>query len=86
MFVAAPPPLSSDPVVVSAAKTTKQKLMFNIADGGFTELHSLWTIEKTQGFDSKKWGRHHDYWLLRGITEYPLVLNIITHIPLMLLI
>lgn len=54
--------------------------MFNIADGGFTELHSLWAIEKTQGFDPKKWGRHHDYWLLRGITEYPLVLNIITHI------
>ena len=86
MFVVAPPPLSSDPVIVSVAKTTKQKLMFNIADGGFTELHSLWAIEKTQGFDPKKWGRHHDYWLLRGITRYPLVLNIIAHFLLMLLI
>lgn len=60
--------------------------MFNIADGGFTELHSLWAIEKSQGFDAKKWGRHHDYWLLRGITQYPLALNIIAHFLLLLLI
>ena len=51
--------------------TNKSKLMFNIADGGFTELHSLWSSEKTQGFDPMKWGRHHDYWLLCGIIKYP---------------
>lgn len=61
----------SEPVIVSVTKPSKLKLKFNIADGGFTELHTLWSQEKTDGFDSKKWGRHHDYWLLRGITLYP---------------
>ena len=47
------------------------RFMFNIADGGFTELHSLWAEEKTKGFVETVWGRHHDYWLLKGIVTYP---------------
>ena len=47
------------------------RFMFNIADGGFTELHSLWADEKTKGFVETVWGRHHDYWLLKGIVTYP---------------
>lgn len=27
-------------------KTIRRKFMFNIADGGFTELHTLWTNEE----------------------------------------
>ena len=52
---------------------TQQNLrfMFNIADGGFTELHNLWAEEKSKGFSHKAWGRHHDYWLLKGLVTYP---------------
>jgi len=49
----------------------KLKFMFNIADGGFTELHNLWANEKTRGFSPQIWGRHHDYWLLKGLVTYP---------------
>ena len=49
------------------------RFMFNIADGGFTELHSLWADEKTKGFTERVWGRRHDYWLLKGIVTYPLI-------------
>ena len=48
------------------------RFMFNIADGGFTELHCLWAEEKTKGFVETTWGRHHDYWLLKGIVTYPI--------------
>uniref|UniRef100_A0AC34QZI8 CHD C-terminal 2 domain-containing protein n=1 Tax=Panagrolaimus sp. JU765 TaxID=591449 RepID=A0AC34QZI8_9BILA len=44
--------------------------MFNIADGGFTELHSLWLNEEravTPGKENDIWHRRHDYWLLSGI-------------------
>ncbi|XP_019855875.1 PREDICTED: chromodomain-helicase-DNA-binding protein 5-like isoform X1 [Amphimedon queenslandica] len=73
------PPLVTDKVESSTADVSvtkpsssplKSKLMFNIADGGFTELHSLWSVEKTQGYDPTKWGRHHDYWLLKGIVKH----------------
>ena len=47
------------------------RFMFNIADGGFTELHTLWAEEKTKGFRPDMWGRHHDYWMLKGISTYP---------------
>ena len=52
-----------------SAKTDQKRLkfMFNIADGGFTELHNLWADEKTKGFSHRSWGRHHDYWLLKGL-------------------
>ncbi len=49
-----------------------QKFMFNIADGGFTDLHNAWADEKTKGFSPATWGRRHDYWLLKGIVTYPL--------------
>ncbi len=47
------------------------KFMFNVADGGFTELHNFWAEEKTKGFSPRIWGRHHDYWLLKGLVTYP---------------
>merc|ERR1712226_828084 len=51
---------------------TKQppKFMFNIADGGFTELHTLWQNEEkaaVPGREYEIWHRRHDYWLLAGI-------------------
>ena len=52
----------------------KQKFMFNIADGGFTELHTLWTNEQRALVPSREhvvWHRRHDYWLLAGIVTYP---------------
>uniref|UniRef100_A0AAZ3RGJ3 CHD C-terminal 2 domain-containing protein n=1 Tax=Oncorhynchus tshawytscha TaxID=74940 RepID=A0AAZ3RGJ3_ONCTS len=59
-------------------KATKQRFMFNIADGGFTELHSLWQNEERAATVTKKtfeiWHRRHDYWLLAGIIQYPFTL------------
>ena len=46
------------------------KFMFNIADGGFTELHTLWQNEEraaVPGREFEIWHRRHDYWLLSGI-------------------
>jgi hypothetical protein len=43
--------------------------MFNIADGGFTELHTLWQNEEKAAMprrEFKIWHRRHDYWLLAG--------------------
>ncbi|KAM9326735.1 chromodomain-helicase-DNA-binding protein 4 [Gastrophryne carolinensis] len=52
----------------------KQRFMFNIADGGFTELHSLWQNEERAATVTKKtyeiWHRRHDYWLLSGIITH----------------
>ncbi|NXR31678.1 CHD3 protein, partial [Zosterops hypoxanthus] len=52
-------------------KTDKPRFMFNIADGGFTELHTLWQNEERAAISSGKlneiWHRRHDYWLLAGI-------------------
>ncbi|XP_063755463.1 LOW QUALITY PROTEIN: chromodomain-helicase-DNA-binding protein 4-like [Eleginops maclovinus] len=65
--------------VVSAAaseekKKAKTRFMFNIADGGFTELHSLWQNEERAATVTKKtneiWHRRHDYWLLAGIIQH----------------
>ncbi|KAL8198638.1 UNVERIFIED_CONTAM: choline dehydrogenase 5, partial [Gekko kuhli] len=51
------------------------RFMFNIADGGFTELHTLWQNEERAAVSSGKiydiWHRRHDYWLLAGIVTYP---------------
>ena len=63
-------------VIVSgptAASKPAKRFMFNIADGGFTELHSMWAEEKTRGVAPRAWGRRHDYWLLKGIVTYPFV-------------
>ena len=49
----------------------KRKFMFNIADGGFTELHTLWQNEEkaaVPGREYEIWHRRHDYWLLAGTT------------------
>uniref|UniRef100_A0A8B9RK54 Chromodomain helicase DNA binding protein 4 n=1 Tax=Astyanax mexicanus TaxID=7994 RepID=A0A8B9RK54_ASTMX len=55
-------------------KAVKQRFMFNIADGGFTELHSLWQNEERAATVTKKtyeiWHRRHDYWLLAGIIQH----------------
>lgn len=56
----------------STKTPSETRFMFNIADGGFTELHTLWSEEKTKGFRPAVWGRQHDYWMLRGICTYPL--------------
>ncbi|XP_069776242.1 chromodomain-helicase-DNA-binding protein 3 isoform X4 [Narcine bancroftii] len=52
----------------------KCKFMFNIADGGFTELHTLWQNEERAAISSGKvseiWHRRHDFWLLSGIVVY----------------
>lgn len=49
------------------------KFMFNIADGGFTELHTLWMNEQRSvqsGSEYTTWHRRHDYWLLSGIITH----------------
>ncbi|XP_043542852.1 chromodomain-helicase-DNA-binding protein 3 isoform X2 [Chiloscyllium plagiosum] len=55
-------------------RTEKCKFMFNIADGGFTELHTLWQNEERAAISSGKvseiWHRRHDFWLLSGIVVY----------------
>ncbi|XP_039299734.1 chromodomain-helicase-DNA-binding protein Mi-2 homolog isoform X2 [Nilaparvata lugens] len=51
----------------------RRKFMFNIADGGFTELHTLWLNEEkaaVPGRDYEIWHRRHDYWLLAGIVRH----------------
>ncbi len=51
-------------------KKERPKFMFNIADGGFTELHTLWLNEEraaVPGREFEIWHRRHDYWLLAGI-------------------
>ncbi|XP_028654175.1 chromodomain-helicase-DNA-binding protein 3 isoform X1 [Erpetoichthys calabaricus] len=52
-------------------RTERPRFMFNIADGGFTELHTLWQNEERAAISSGKindiWHRRHDYWLLAGI-------------------
>jgi len=55
---------TSGPLVIEGV--TLPKFMFNIADGGFTELHVLWEAEEKRRFDNI-WWRYHDYWLLSGI-------------------
>ncbi|XP_025081586.1 chromodomain-helicase-DNA-binding protein 4-like isoform X2 [Pomacea canaliculata] len=50
-----------------------QKFMFNIADGGFTELHTLWANEQRAlqaGREHEVWHRRHDFWLLTGIVTH----------------
>merc|ERR1711988_16651 len=51
-----------------------KKFMFNIADSGFTELHTLWNTEEVAAVKSGRlkeiWHRMHDYWLLAGIAKH----------------
>ncbi|TRY96280.1 hypothetical protein DNTS_024011 [Danionella cerebrum] len=59
---------------IEEKKKAKTRFMFNIADGGFTELHSLWQNEERAATVTKKtneiWHRRHDYWLLAGIIQH----------------
>lgn len=60
------PPKASSP-------RPRPKFMFNIADGGFTELHTLWLNEEraaVPGHEYEIWHRRHDYWLLAGVTVH----------------
>nr|XP_018668322.1 chromodomain-helicase-DNA-binding protein 4 isoform X1 [Ciona intestinalis] len=70
-------PVKDDPSSSSKVEETPlpmtgpQKFMFNIADGGFTELHTLWQTEEQAAIQSGRlneiWHRKHDYWLIAGI-------------------
>ncbi|CAF0739922.1 unnamed protein product [Didymodactylos carnosus] len=54
-------------------KLKDYKFMFNIADGGFTELHSLWLNEQralVSNHEHEIWHRRHDYWLLAGVVTH----------------
>lgn len=60
-------------VLSSKEDRSKRKFMFNIADGGFTELHTLWQNEEkaaVPGREYEIWHRRHDYWLLAGIVTH----------------
>ena len=50
------------------------QFLFNIADGGFTELHTLWLTEEIAAVQSGRldeiWHRKHDYWLLAGMAQF----------------
>ena len=50
----------------------KRDFSFNIADGGFTELHTLWQNEEraAQGRIYEIWHRRHDFWLLAGVVKH----------------
>ncbi|CAF0863016.1 unnamed protein product [Adineta ricciae] len=58
---------------VRSEKLKDYTFMFNIADGGFTELHSLWLNEQRELKPNKEndiWNRRHDYWLLAGVVAH----------------
>lgn len=57
---------------IKTGKIAASRFMFNIADGGFTELHSLWVNEEKASKDKEYdiWHRRHDYWLLAGIIKH----------------
>lgn len=80
MAADATPAVSSEPATDPKVPMTAEWLssqykecnfMFNIADGGFTDLHSYWSEEKNTKFNPSVWQRRHDYWLLKGIMVYP---------------
>ncbi|XP_053318668.1 chromodomain-helicase-DNA-binding protein 3 isoform X2 [Spea bombifrons] len=56
------------------SKPERPRFMFNIADGGFTELHTLWQNEERAAICSGRmneiWHRRHDYWLLAGVVVH----------------
>ncbi|CAF0756319.1 unnamed protein product [Adineta ricciae] len=58
---------------VRSEKLKDYTFMFNIADGGFTELHSLWLNEQRAlkpNQENDIWHRRHDYWLLAGVVAH----------------
>ncbi|XP_071446539.1 chromodomain-helicase-DNA-binding protein Mi-2 homolog isoform X2 [Hetaerina americana] len=75
-----PKPMLASPAILAMTgedaanlEKLKRKFMFNIADGGFTELHTLWQNEEkaaVPGREYEIWHRRHDYWLLAGIVTH----------------
>lgn len=65
-------PVEAEAAEKEEVKEEKRKFMFNIADGGFTELHTLWQNEEraATGREYDIWHRRHDYWLLAGIVKH----------------
>ena len=54
-------------------KKRRKRFMFNIADGGYTELHPIWNNEEKAskvGKNLNVWNRRHDYWLLAGVLKH----------------
>ena len=52
---------------------TVEKFDFNIRDGGFTELQTLWFFEEQElkpGKEAEVWHRRHDYWLLAALVKH----------------
>ncbi|VDO11755.1 unnamed protein product [Rodentolepis nana] len=73
--VEAPP--KSEPMEAETSQITPpapKKFMFNIADGGFTDLHTIWLNEERALTDNRGgveiWNRKHDYWLLAGVCQH----------------
>lgn len=65
------PVTTSTDASMTKVRAPRPKFMFNIADGGFTELHTLWLNEEraaVPGNEYEIWHRRHDYWLIAGIT------------------
>ncbi|XP_057304729.1 chromodomain-helicase-DNA-binding protein 5-like isoform X2 [Hydractinia symbiolongicarpus] len=67
LSVEKPKEVKLEPRVIDGV--TLPKFMFNIADGGFTELHVLWEAEEKRKLDNI-WWRYHDYWLLAGVVVH----------------
>ncbi|XP_066911580.1 chromodomain-helicase-DNA-binding protein Mi-2 homolog isoform X1 [Clytia hemisphaerica] len=65
----APVPVMKAPEARVVNDVTLPLFMFNIADGGFTELHVLWEAEEKRKIDNI-WWRYHDYWLLAGVVVH----------------
>ncbi|KAI6200928.1 hypothetical protein M3Y96_00786800 [Aphelenchoides besseyi] len=64
---------SSVSVKSAEVKRTPRPFKFNIADSGFSELHTLWINEEkaaVPGNEFEIWHRRHDYWLLAGIATH----------------
>ncbi|XP_072175310.1 chromodomain-helicase-DNA-binding protein 4-like isoform X2 [Diadema setosum] len=69
------PKKEEKPEKPAVKKPEKRPFVFNIADGGFTELHTLWLNEERAAKEmcdneAEIWHRKHDYWLLHGIVKH----------------
>ncbi|KAI6228682.1 hypothetical protein M3Y99_01199800 [Aphelenchoides fujianensis] len=70
---AQPPPAESLAVPEKRVRPTPRPFKFNICDGGYSELHTLWINEEKAALPKNQfeiWHRRHDYWLLAGIATH----------------
>lgn len=51
------------PAAATSASAVEKRFMFNIADGGFTELHTLWQNEQ----QALKTGHENEVWHRRSV-------------------